>query len=339
MISIVIPVYNAEVYIQECVHSIQSSLKTKFEILVIDDGSTDSTRYLCQQLAMEDSRVRYHYQYNAGVSAARNLGIDLANGKWIIFVDADDKFSFSGDYTIFNSAADIIVFSKVFENKEISLHEKSDLIEYIKGILKCSDFTHYNKGYLNAVWSKVYNLDLIKECGIKFSTNLINGEDSIFNLDVVENANAIQFHNQSIYQWRKTSGSATSKYQRNMIQTDKFFLKELHNKLVDLDILNDIRQEYNRIALNGLWIVLFQCLGHYLNRDKVKTKFEIYTGLKNSFPYDEAFKSILNRKIQIDKKRGLVFGLLNRFSYPVAFTLLRAATKRKHNSQEEFLTI
>ena len=93
VISIIVPVYNAEKYLHRCIDSILSQTFTDFELLLIDDGSTDSSSIICDDYLREDSRVRVFHKKNGGVSSARNMGLDNAKGKWITFVDSDDFIS------------------------------------------------------------------------------------------------------------------------------------------------------------------------------------------------------------------------------------------------------
>ena len=89
-VSIIVPVYNTKDYLHRCVDSILAQTFTDFELLLIDDGSTDSSGIICDNYSQIDSRVRVFHKKNGGVSSARNIGLDNANGEWITFVDSDD---------------------------------------------------------------------------------------------------------------------------------------------------------------------------------------------------------------------------------------------------------
>ena len=90
IISIIVPVYNTEKYLDQCIQSVLAQTYTNWELLLIDDGSTDSSGAICDKYAAEDNRIRVFHKENGGVSSARNLGLDNAQGEWISFVDADD---------------------------------------------------------------------------------------------------------------------------------------------------------------------------------------------------------------------------------------------------------
>lgn len=89
-ISVIVPVYNTEKYLGECVQSILNQIFTDFELLLIDDGSTDQSGAICDTYALQDKRVKVFHKENGGVSSARNMGLDEARGEWIVFVDSDD---------------------------------------------------------------------------------------------------------------------------------------------------------------------------------------------------------------------------------------------------------
>ena len=89
-VSVIVPVYNVEKLLQRCIDSILAQTFTDFELLLIDDGSKDKSGEICDEYAAKDSRIRVFHKQNGGVSTARNLGIDKAQGEWIYFVDSDD---------------------------------------------------------------------------------------------------------------------------------------------------------------------------------------------------------------------------------------------------------
>ena len=90
LVSVIIPVYNVEIYLRECLQSVIGQTYKNLEILLIDDGATDNSGKICDEIAKEDQRIKVFHRENEGVSAARNFGIEQASGGWIFFVDSDD---------------------------------------------------------------------------------------------------------------------------------------------------------------------------------------------------------------------------------------------------------
>lgn len=106
IISIIVPVYNTEKYLDKCIQSVLAQTYTNWELLLIDDGSTDSSGAICDKYAAEDNRIRVFHKENGGVSSARNLGLDNAQGEWISFVDADDWIENSMLHDAYQKAMD-----------------------------------------------------------------------------------------------------------------------------------------------------------------------------------------------------------------------------------------
>lgn len=187
-VSVIVPVYNAEKYISECIKSILAQTFMDFELLLIDDGSKDSSGDICTAFAKSDSRIKVFHKTNGGVSSARNLGIDKAEGDWITFVDADDvlKQNFLADLLVYDKYDHIvggnIIFGEKTEQrligKEICIDLRSSeaaLLDYGTDI-KSSSFICYP-------WGKLYKNSIIQQNGIRFNSDMFLGEDLCFVLE------------------------------------------------------------------------------------------------------------------------------------------------------------
>ena len=111
-VSVIVPVYNTEKYLEECIQSVLNQSFTDFELLLIDDGSTDQSGLICDKYAKKDNRIRVFHKINGGVSSARNLGLDNAKGEWITFVDSDDCLKpdyLMNLYACVNAKVDLII--------------------------------------------------------------------------------------------------------------------------------------------------------------------------------------------------------------------------------------
>ena len=184
-ISIIVPVYNTEKYLHRCIDSILAQTYTDFELLLIDDGSTDSSGAICDEYATKDSRVRVFHKENGGVSRARNLGLDSACGEWIAFVDSDDWI-------------DNNYLSVLLEGKRCDLSicnckiENSKIIWDIVIENGCQDKTAigelFDKGgfsgfaFLGPI-CKLFRKKIINKYHIRYKEDISSGEDSLFVLD------------------------------------------------------------------------------------------------------------------------------------------------------------
>ena len=138
-VSIIVPVYNVEKYLRECLDSISQLKAFSWEAILVDDGSTDISGQICDEYAKQDSRFRVIHQKNSGVSAARNAGLDAAKGDWIWFVDSDD--SINPDFEISNPEVLDDADYVLFDMRKFHDGEELKSLEHQKGILKCTDLS------------------------------------------------------------------------------------------------------------------------------------------------------------------------------------------------------
>lgn len=168
MISIIVPVYNSEKYLRKCIESIISQSYSNYEVILVNDGSTDSSLNICKQYSLQDDRFKVYTKPNGGASSARNYGLTKVTGDWICFIDSDDWVK--NDYlkkmhdSIVPNAC--VMLSKDLES--VTIPEKN-----------ISDYIIQNFVQLNTV-NKLYDYQIIKQYNIKFPQGFVNGEDFIF---------------------------------------------------------------------------------------------------------------------------------------------------------------
>lgn len=182
MISIIVPVYNTEKYLRRCIDSVLAQTYKDFELLLIDDGSTDTSGAICDEYAEKDGRIRVFHKENGGVSSARNLGLDNAKGEWITFVDSDDYIeenflkSFEGKLD-----ADLVVGNTVLITYQTGKRMKhngipSGCYKDVRSVLS----SHLSESILRVPWGKMYRAGLISD--LRYNESIHIGEDSLFNL-------------------------------------------------------------------------------------------------------------------------------------------------------------
>ena len=181
MVSIIIPIYNAEEYLQECLNSIKAQVFQDFEVLMINDGSTDGSLEIMEKQSKGDCRFRGISQVNAGVSSARNRGIIEAKGKYICFVDADDKLANDFLSSMYQKIElyDLVItgalYTDSYKHKDIlpqGEYNIKTIGELLANNLKSICF--------NAVWGKLFHRDIIIKYDMRFDANLKYGEDAAF---------------------------------------------------------------------------------------------------------------------------------------------------------------
>ncbi len=215
-ISIIVPVYNVEKFLPRCVDSILSQTFSDFELLLIDDGSEDGSRKICDEYAVIDKRVRVFHKNNEGASIARNLGIKKSKGKFLVFVDSDDYIASDYIQTFCEILSkydrpDIIIQSPIYVDKG---HEK---YKTIKDTIysQCAEIKEFVKsGMLDFTepHSKIFKKSIILEHGIKFPEKVIIGEDGIFIANYLLYANKVVTSSKTGYFYIKSENSIQRKF-------------------------------------------------------------------------------------------------------------------------------
>lgn len=207
LISVIVPVYNTEKYLPQCIESILAQTFTDFELLLIDDGSPDRCGEICEEYAQRDRRIRVFHQRNKGVSAARNLGLENVRGKYIAFVDADDYVL--PDYlkdlfdTHSNDNQNSLIIHTVIKCCSNELMKQYDLpeAEFEKQNVYqfFNDYAGKDIGYSVA---KLFDYELIRSCHVRFPEYVSLLEDLFFLFDYVQNVSSIKICNVANYIYR-----------------------------------------------------------------------------------------------------------------------------------------
>lgn len=235
-ISVIIPVYNAEKYLHQCIDSVLNQKFTDFEILLINDGSKDRSGEICDEYAKKDKRIKVFHKENGGVSSARNLGLDNAKGEWITFVDSDDWIGENYFQILENDINEEIDWVLINLIKSYDKHQTL-ITKFINNKLIKSDFLEFHSIYPDyfGPTAKFYKNSFIKNI-ISFDKNLSYGEDTLFNLDYLSNCNKIITLERANYFYRDLDNSL-SKTKLNL-NRDSYFFFEIEKKLKVFDDIN-----------------------------------------------------------------------------------------------------
>ena len=183
-ISIIVPVYRAEKYLSRCVGSILEQTFTDFELILVDDGSPDKSGKLCDKYAKKDSRIKVIHKENGGVSSARNAGLDIAQGKYITFIDSDDWVSEKYLQLLIEPMIkeDVQLVVGSYETRDKNIFHRKVKTSFID-ILKLKDDERaacYDMHHLKGPCMKMFLLSIIKKNNLRFKLNIHFGEDTIF---------------------------------------------------------------------------------------------------------------------------------------------------------------
>lgn len=210
MITVIVPVYNVEKYLNQCIESIINQTYTDLEILLIDDGSTDQSGFICDYYAKIDERIRVFHQVNMGVSCARNIGIEHAKGEWINFIDSDDWISHDYYEKMMQDEelADLTFwgFSRIYtEGSQTDYRlNGTDIIsrEEIEAHLAHLKKNQQGYEYLGFTFNKLFKSSIIKKNGIRFIKNLSIYEDEVFTLTYAIYAQTLRIKPYLSYNYR-----------------------------------------------------------------------------------------------------------------------------------------
>lgn len=215
--SIIVPVYNASKYLDECIQSIIDQSVTNWELILIDDGSTDGSGQICDKYAEFDSRIKCFHQFNKGASEARNQGLQIATGEWVSFVDADDWVSH--DYLLIHDKkscnADIFLFTiaQVWpDGNQLVRYPKDEYTEdrdNIERIIFNMQFGSVGDFFGYTV-TKFFKAKIINQHHLRFDSELVFREDEIFTMDYCQYIHSIRTVKDTLYYYRFNPCGITS---------------------------------------------------------------------------------------------------------------------------------
>lgn len=228
-VSFIVPVYQAEKHLHECVESLLCQTNANIEVILVDDGSTDHSPEICDRFAAQDSRVSVVHKSNAGVSMARNTGIQMAKGTWVCFVDADDCVNANFSQWIASEndeKVDAILFLPMGQDKGSKAKEtpaiinRQQMLEVKKNILNryFKGIVDLRKHRMTVVWGKAYRRTTIVKHEIFFPQGIISGEDMYFNLSFFSAVERIRVRYEKVYYYRISDSSVCHRYNPVLIE-------------------------------------------------------------------------------------------------------------------------
>lgn len=270
-ISIIIPVHNVEEYLEKCLNSIIFQINEQDEIILINDNSQDSSEEICKKFAEQYNNIKFENGVYGGPSKTRNIGIKMATGKYIMFVDSDDylKNNYISRMIKDIEKYELRVCSYYFEYPDIKkikpqkYDEEKTENETIE-IMKDDFITLYSRQLLNPVWNKIYYANIIKENNILFDENVTKGEDLLFNLEYIKHINTnIAVINEPLYYYvsKKTGLNRSFKepIEDRLKRTENVYKK-----------MKAISEKNNNVIISEIINMYFIHLRNYISENKIK---------------------------------------------------------------------
>lgn len=283
MVSIIVPVYNTKKYLKDCLESLLNQTYKNYEIILVDDGSTDGSDVICDKYSKKDKSIKVYHINNSGVSFARNYGIKNSNGKWITFVDSDDIITLDYLESLINSTdeeVDMVIGRTIsFINDDINniIDDGYHGEDYIfknnsdKEKLYESIFIDNKKiikyPHVSTCSAKLFRKELLMVNNIIYDLKMKLYEDAFFNLQCINNSRKIKYINKKIYYYRYNNFSSSNRFNNDIV--------EQYNYLYELLV---IYSKNNDLVLNN-----------YINYFKVKNCNIIFTNYFRINKYDKKF--------------------------------------------------
>ena len=303
LVSIIVPIYNAELYLSECLSSIASQTYQNIEVILINDGSTDGSEEIAENICKKDQRFRLINQTNFGVAAARQLGLKNTNGEFVIHCDSDDLMAERAIEYLYKSIVDngsnIAVGAYTKQGKlgdELITHHTCNKYDFIHNMLIGT--------YHSSLWNKLIRTELCRD--ISFDKNINYMEDKLFLAKILKKDSVkISIINENVYYYRLVASSYTNNISSDSISSSI----EVTDKVCN--IFQDI---YSK-----------EFIAHIKNKNKVMVLLNSQKTQRNIFP--ESTKYLLEDKNIPLKHKLVILSDLLHMSYPIKFYKLLNSKK------------
>lgn len=296
LVSIIIPVYNAEKYLKICIKSVMNQTYSLFECILVNDGSSDNSEAIIKKIIKDDKRFKYVYQENGGPSKARNTGIRVAEGKYTAFIDVDDRID--------ENYIELLV--KEIINNDVVCCGYIDESSY--GLLKHIDFNNniekklFIKDIINGtggvLWAKMFRTDIIRHNNLILDEKLYQSEDMIFVLEYVGYVKKWKILKEYIYHYNRLNDNSISKnISDSYLENYERFYKKLYHRLKQLEFEND---EIEKIINDKIADTLFYLFVNSKDRRKLYQRVSenqmFVQALAKTKKYEHINKLFLNNK-------------------------------------------
>lgn len=340
LLSVIVPVYNVEKYLLRCLNSILSQSYNNIEIILIDDGSTDSSSRLCDEAALRDNRITVIHKINEGLGLARNTGIENAIGKYLSFIDSDDYIEpdmFKNMVSrILETNADLCYcnFQVVKDNQEkiqMKWNWKYDILEnenvinkLLFNILGTLPFEKKDSNFNMSVCKGIFSKDIIDKYNIRFTSERINiCEDLIFDIDFLICSSKVALIPNCYYNYCDNGSSLTHRYIRNRINLETVLYQEVLRRMNKYNDNDEFLLRYNRMFLGRVRNCIIQ-EAKYNNMDDFKKILGNIKNIANNDIVHDIIKAYPFNKNPIKQK---IFNFCLKHKWSLFMFILAYSTK------------
>ena len=271
-VSVVLPIYNVEKYLKKSVQSVQNQTYRNLEIILVDDGSKDSSGRICDELSKEDSRIQVVHKNNGGLASARNSGYEVATGEYVMYIDSDDCVKEDTVKkcvdAIERDKSDVVIFGyeKVSEDGNIlevcswdnKIYSHNEMTEHLYRAICEMSF-----GY---AWNKLYRKSILDKSGVLGDAKVIDREDLIYNMELLKYWNKITYIDYVGYEYLQRSTSLLHNSNLARLNGVEYFVERVH----DIDVGEAQGKVFNMVVLH----YLADAIKKYYMERRVKCKRE-----------------------------------------------------------------
>lgn len=309
-ISIIVPIYNTpKKYLIKCIESIINQTLKEIEIILVNDGSKEEVKEICEKYQKQDNRIKLINQSNMGESVARNVGIENATTENITFVDSDDWIENNTCEKIYkyiekiNGKYEVIIFNCYVDYHQRSIRnnfypkegklsnediEEIQLQNIEKGVTKY----YPPETNISVPWAKIYKRNFIIENNLKYVPNIIRMPDAIFNMEVFEKAKQIYIYHQYLYHYQKNDFAICQKYSKKTIEFYETYVKFVKRYIKQYNKNQKFRDTLNIKIVTSIDIYMYN---YFFHKDNPQNKKEIEQEFKNLLGkefYQKAMKDV-----------------------------------------------
>lgn len=340
-VSIIVPVYNVEKYIERCLKSLVNQTLKDIEILIINDGTPDNSMKICEKYAKNDNRIKIFNKENEGLGLTRNYGIKRATGEYIAFVDSDDYVDLDYYEKLYNKAvktsADVCFSNyrinteknEILEDNIRCIPFKDEVIDSNSVLLNMLNVPSDNKNITNymgmSVWRAIYKLDIINSNHILFvSERKYISEDIVFNFDFLENSKVVSFIRDSFYYYCYNGSSLTHIYRNDRFTKNKILINKLIEKSKEYGKEDELRPGIANLFIDYVRAVIKQEVNN-----SGKYKKEIREEIKRIINDDDVQKALkIKTKVSFRKDVFDYFLKKKKICFLIMFSKARSRMKK-----------
>lgn len=333
-VSIIVPIYNVEKYLERCMDSLLNQTLKDIEIIMVDDGSPDNCPQMCDEYAKKDGRVKVIHKKNAGLGMARNSGLEIASGEYVAFVDSDDFVQLDAYEILYNEAtntkSDYVLcgYNRIKDNECVwtyhsetscnsDLFKGAECLEVLKGMIgrdiKFPRSLHFDF----AVWHGIYRNQLIKDNLLRFcSERDLISEDIVFHLSFIPHCNIIRTISNGLYNYCENQGTLTTKYKpgrfKAILKLHAFIESEVKKQAWGKGV--DMAKRLDYLLVDKVISTI-----SYVARFNKKNANSEIADICNNLKVQAVFRNYPIRELQMKKK---LIGLLIRLKFSLGLYLL-----------------